>query len=169
MKKFILMLSVLILVAGAGQAQRHYRVRGYGGYHGGGYHYARPYYGGYGRSYLGLSFGLGLGLGFYSSPYYGYAYPPYYGYAYPPAYPPGYAPPPPAYQYPDAPPNDSTGRAPQQNNSGNNNDGGYNPGNQQGEGSADNNTQGPKPTRTWVASHWEHRSTGWVWVEGYWK
>src|SRR4051794_9630922 len=96
MKKIFFLFSVLVLLAASGQAQRHYVARGGrgsyhgGGYHGGGYHYGRPWYGGFGRSFL--SFGLGFGLGFYANPYpsYGYAYPPPYGYAYPP----GYAPPP---------------------------------------------------------------------------
>lgn len=166
MKKIFLLLTVVTLAAASGQAQRHYRVRGYGGYHGG--YYARPYYG-YGRPHIGLGIGLwlGFGLGYYANPYPYYGYPYGYGYAYPPGY---VAPPPPAYNYSNPPPaSDSTGTAPQQYNDGNN-DGSYNPGPQQGNGSASgDNTQGPKPARTWVASHWEHRSTGWVWVEGYWK
>jgi len=154
MKKIFLLFSVLVLLAASGQAQRHYVARGHGGYRGG-YHSARPYYGGYGRSFLGFGLGLGLGIYLNADPYYGYAYPPPYGYGYGYAYPPGYMVPPPPQQYQYAnPPADSTARAPQP-----------------GDGTTpdDGNTQGPKPTKSWIDSHWEHRSSGWVWVEGYWK
>src|SRR5690348_14154722 len=103
MKKILLLLTIVTLAVASGQAQRHYRVRGYGGYHGG--YYGRPYYG-YSRPHFGLGLGLGLGfgLGFYANPYPYYAYPygyPYgYGYPYPPA---SVPPPPPADTYANPP------------------------------------------------------------------
>jgi len=164
MKRYLLILSLLMFIGTAASAQRF---RG-GGFHGGGYAYhGGGYRGGYGyggyRNYGGLYLGLGLGwgLGYYYNPYYYYGYP-YYGYPnyyYPPA-------------YQQAPPPESNPRDDSYNGSGNrggyyNNDTIYSqkPATP-GPGPTENNGS---PSRQWIPAHWKHTDEGWIWIDGYYK